>query len=89
MMIRKENNKTIKNYKYYNNYNSYNYGDIMSNTTISIAKETKEALLQLGSKGETYDTIIKRLIQKFAWKKLDEKWNKILENDEFIPLEEL
>ena len=84
--------KQTANYKYYsnyNNYNSYKYGDIMANTTISITQETKKALLQLGTKGETYDSIIKKLIKRFAWKKLDDEWNKILANDEFIPLDEL
>jgi len=61
----------------------------MGNTTISVAKETKEALLKLGSKGETYDSIIKKLLKRFAWKKIDENWNKILADDEFIPLDEL
>jgi len=61
----------------------------MTNTTISVTKETKEALLNLGTKGETYDSIIKKLLKRFAWKKLDENWNKILANDEFIPLDEL
>jgi hypothetical protein len=61
----------------------------MGNTTISITNETKDALLKLGSKGETYDTIIKKLIKRFAWKKLDDNWNQILANDDFIPLEEL
>jgi len=61
----------------------------MTNTTISVTKETKEALLNLGTKGETYDSIIKKLLKRYAWKKLDENWNKILANDEFIPLDEL
>jgi len=61
----------------------------MANTTISITKETKEALLKLGKKGETYDSIIRRLIEKYVWKKMDERWNDILKNDEFIPLDEL
>ena len=61
----------------------------MSNTTISIDKKTKKALLRLGTKGETYDKIIKRLIKRHAWKKLDDEWNEILENDEFITLDEL
>ncbi|HEC86650.1 MAG: hypothetical protein J7L32_02335 [Thermoplasmata archaeon] len=61
----------------------------MTNTTISITKETKDALLKIGNKGETYDSIIRRLIKKFIWKKMDEKWNEILKNDEFIPLDEL
>jgi len=61
----------------------------MTNTTISITQQTKKALLSLGTKGETYDTIIKKLIKRYAWKKMDERWNKILAEDEFIPLEEL
>lgn len=61
----------------------------MSNTTISISKETRDALLKLGSKGETYDSIIKKLVKRFAWKNLDDKWNQIVANDEFIPLDEL
>ena len=84
--------KPIKNYKYYNNYNNYKdykFGGFMTNTTISITQETKKALLELGIKGETYDSIIKKLIKRFAWKKLDNEWNKILANDEFIPLDEL
>jgi len=61
----------------------------MANTTISVTNETKKALLDLGIKGETYDSIIRKLLKRFAWKKLDEEWNKILANDEFIPLDEL
>jgi len=61
----------------------------MANTTISITQQTKKALLSLGTKGETYDVIIKKLIKRYAWKKMDERWNKILAEDEFIPLEEL
>ena len=61
----------------------------MANTTISVTIETKEALLKLGSKGETYDSIIRKLLKRFAWKKIDESWNKILADDEFIPLDEL
>ena len=61
----------------------------MGNTTISIHNETKDILLKLGSKGETYDSIIRKLIKRFAWKKIDDNWNQILVNDEFIPLDEL
>ena len=61
----------------------------MANTTISVTQETKKALLKLGNKGETYDSIIKKLVKRFAWKKMDEKWNKILETDEFIPFDDL
>jgi hypothetical protein len=61
----------------------------MGNTTIAVTQETKKALQQLGVKGETYDSIIKKLLNRSAWKKLDEKWNKILNEDEFISLKEL
>ncbi len=61
----------------------------MGNTTIAITNETKKALQDLGTKGETYDSIIKKLIKRFAWKKLDDSWNKILAEDEFISLDEL
>jgi hypothetical protein len=61
----------------------------MTNTTISVTKETKKALLELGIKGETYDSIIRKLLKRYAWKKLDDEWNRILANDEFISLDEL
>jgi hypothetical protein len=54
-------------------------------TTISLKKETKEIIRRMGEKGETYDDIIQRIFKK----RLDEHWNKILESDEFIPLDEL
>ena len=58
-------------------------------TTIAVSNQTKEELRLIGEKGESYDQIIQRLIKMAAIKKLDERWNKILENDEFIPLDEL
>ena len=38
-------------------------------TMVRIKKETTELLRQLGIKGETYDTIIKRLIEFWKTKK--------------------
>jgi len=61
----------------------------MENTTIAIKRETKKALQELGIKGETYDSIIRKLLQRFAWKKMDDKWNKILVKGEFISLDDL
>jgi hypothetical protein len=58
-------------------------------TTIAVSPETKETLRQLGEKGESYDHIIKRLIERAAWKELDDRWNKILIEDDFIPMDEL
>ncbi len=61
----------------------------MRMTTIAVSYETKEALRRLGEKGESYDSIIQKLLSKVAWKELDERWNRILEEDEFISLDEL
>jgi predicted CopG family antitoxin len=38
-------------------------------TTIEISKETREQLKELGKKGETYDSIIRRLIESKKGKK--------------------
>ena len=61
----------------------------MGTTTIALSTETKEMLRKLGEKGESYDQIIRKLIERGAWKELDGRWNRILEEDEFIPLDEL
>jgi hypothetical protein len=60
-----------------------------STTTISVSSTTKELLRRMGEKGESYDAIIRRLIDEAGWKSLDDRWNAILEGDEFIPLESL
>ena len=61
----------------------------MTTTTVAVSPETKELLRQIGEKGESYDVIINKLIKETSIKKLDERWNRILEDDEFIPLDEL
>jgi hypothetical protein len=57
-------------------------------TTISVKPETKEILRNLGSEGQTYDEIIRMLMQKASIKVLDKRWNLILEEEEFIELDE-
>ena len=61
----------------------------MATTTVSLRKQTKETLRRLGAKGQTYDEIIRELIEKASVKELDVRWNRILEEEEFIPLDEL
>ncbi len=58
-------------------------------TTISLRKETKELLRRFGSKGQTYDEVIRELIEKASIKEHDARWNRILEEEEFIPLDDL
>ncbi len=61
----------------------------MTNTaTISIRKETKDILRKLGSKGQTYDKVIRELLKKASIKGLDTRWNRILEEEEFVLLDE-
>jgi len=58
-------------------------------TTISLHKETKEMLRKLGSNGQTCDEVIRELMERAAIKELDEKWNRILKDEKFIPLDVL
>ena len=61
----------------------------MTNTaTISIRKETKDILRRLGSKGQTYDKVIRELLKKASIKGLETRWNRILEEGEFVLLDE-
>lgn len=58
-------------------------------TTISLRRETRDLLRELGRKGESYDEIIRRLVERASLKELDERWNRILRDERFIPLDEL
>lgn len=58
-------------------------------TTVSLDPKTRDILRAMGEKGESYDVIIRRLIREAGWKKLDARWNRILEEDDLIPLEDL
>jgi len=58
-------------------------------TTISVSGETKELLRRFGNRGETYDQIIRRLIEIANATAAEERWNIILSEDEFISAEEL
>ena len=58
-------------------------------TTIAVSSETKERLRLLGGKGESYEQILNKLIDRSTWKELDNRWNRILEDDEFISMDEL
>jgi predicted DNA-binding protein len=58
-------------------------------TTIALAKSTKERLRRLAEKGETYDAVVLRLIDRAALKEMDNRWNRILREETFTRLEEL
>ncbi len=46
-------------------------------------------LRSLGSKDRTYDEVIRELIERASVREIDAHWNRILEGEEFIPLEKL
>lgn len=58
-------------------------------TTIAVDKESKESLNKLGRKGETYNEIIKKLIELAKREKFFKKQERILEEEEFVNLDEL
>ena len=45
-------------------------------------------LRRLGFNGQTYDEVIRDLIERVSVKELDARWNRILEDEEFLPLDE-
>jgi hypothetical protein len=56
-------------------------------TSIPIRKKTRNLLKTLGQKGETYDDIIGRLIEIAEQVDFFNKQKRILEDEEFIPLD--
>ena len=58
-------------------------------TTIQINKETREELREIGKKGETYNQLIQRLIEMARKVDFFEDMDRILETEEFVPLDEI
>ncbi|MFQ6059869.1 MAG: hypothetical protein ACE5KV_01040 [Thermoplasmata archaeon] len=58
-------------------------------TTIRISKETRDELRQLGRKDETYDALIRRLIEAARKVQFFEELDRIVETEEFVPLDEV
>jgi predicted CopG family antitoxin len=60
----------------------------MSLTTIPVSTEVRERLKRIASKGETYDKVLRRLIEVAEARMLYERERRILETEEFVPLDE-
>jgi hypothetical protein len=58
-------------------------------TTIQIEKDTRDMLKDFGHKGETYDELIKRLLMTAKRAAFFQELDDILENEEFVPLDEI
>jgi predicted CopG family antitoxin len=61
----------------------------VSQTTIQVSKETREKLKKLGSKGQTYDEIIKNLMVTSKKAMFFTELDRIADTEEFTPLDEL
>lgn len=70
-------------------YKSYNNKDMKSLTTIAVKPATRDKLKKIGFKGETYDEIIEKLMKTSTLELLYEQQKRILEQGEFIPLDEI
>lgn len=61
----------------------------MEITTIPISKEIRDALKKTGRKDETYDDIIRTLLKSAEIKKFYDEMERILETEEFVPLDKI
>ena len=58
-------------------------------TTIQISKTTRDHLRNMGRKGETYDQLVNRLIEMARIASFFDDVERILETEEFVPLEKI
>lgn len=58
-------------------------------TTIQVQKDTREMLRELGHKGETYDQLIRRLMEAARKLRFFQDLDRIVETEEFVPLDEV
>lgn len=55
-------------------------------TTIPLSKDTREELKQVGFKKETYDEIIRKLVESYKRQLFYARQKRILEEERFVPL---
>lgn len=60
---------------------------MMTTTTIPVSTEVRDQLKRLASKGETYDALLRRLIEDAEARLVYEREKRILETEEFLPLD--
>ena len=58
-------------------------------TTIQIEKQTREELKQFGTKDQTYNEIIEKMMELASMQLFYERQKLILKNEEFVPLEKV
>ncbi len=63
--------------------------DMGETTTIPLTKETRDLLKRYGKKGETYDALIRRLLKIAEQVEFARTQKRILEGEEFVPLDQV
>jgi hypothetical protein len=63
--------------------------DMRETTTIPLTKETRDLLKRYGQKGETYDELIRRLLHVAEQVEFARRQKRILEDEEFVPLDQV
>jgi hypothetical protein len=58
-------------------------------TSIALAPATKQKLATFGAKAESFDAIIRRLMDEAGWVEQEARWNRMLSEDDFLPLDQL
>ena len=59
----------------------------MGSTRIPVSAEVRGRLKRLAAKGETYDALLRRMIEDAEMRMLYEREKRILECEEFVPLD--
>jgi len=63
--------------------------DMGETTTIPLTKETRNLLKKFGQKGETYDELIRRLLEYAEQLEFANRQKRILDEEEFVPLDQV
>ena len=63
--------------------------DMGETTTIPLSKKTRDLLKKYGQKGETYDELIRRLLEMAEQMEFVRVQKRILEEEEFVPLDQV
>lgn len=59
-------------------------------TTITLSRGTRDALKELGRKGETYEDIIKWMMGKIEYEGfMDRQYDRLSEKEKYVSLDEL
>jgi len=63
--------------------------DMGETTTIPLSKETRDLLKKYGQKGETYDELLRRLLEMAEQMEFARRQKRILAEEEFVPIDQI